>query len=171
MTPRSRAARLIHLVLVVALVVATNPAFAAAPARLEGSIVADSPLAGARIELADRQGNVVAAAPVAQNGGFDLASVPAGTYRLAVTTPKGAYAVGSAVILAPGSRQNVQIAVKESGTGGGSGSGDFWGTTWGKVAGVAILVGGVVGVAALVDNGGDDAPPAPASPSEPLPGR
>lgn len=163
MTPR----RALALVLALAFVAASNPAFAAAPAHLEGSIVADAPLAGARVELADRQGAIVAGADVASTGTFKVEAIPAGTYRLAVTTPAGVYAVASTVTLAPGSRQKVQVAVKQSGSGGGAGSDDFWGTPWGKVSGVAILVGGVVAVAALVDNGGDDAPPAPASPSQP----
>ncbi|HEX6851823.1 MAG TPA: carboxypeptidase-like regulatory domain-containing protein [Candidatus Polarisedimenticolaceae bacterium] len=158
----------VAFVLVVATVAASHPAIAAAPALLEGSVVADAALTGARVELADRAGAVVATAPVTDQGTFQLESIPAGTYRLAVTTPKGAYAAGSTLTLAAGSRQNVQIAVKQGGTGGASGSGSFWSTSWGKFTGVALVAGTALGAIMLMDDDEETTPPAPASPSEPL---
>ena len=159
--------RLTALVLSFALVAASNPALAAAPALLEGSVTGDAALASARVELADRDGSIVASAPVAENGAFRMEGVPAGAYRVAVTTPAGAYVVGSAVTLAPGSSQNVQIAVKQQGQGGGAGSPGFWDTKWGKVAGVGMIAGGVLLAVALVDNSDDASSTPPASPSQP----
>jgi hypothetical protein len=159
--------RLTALVLVVATLAASHPALAAAPALLEGSVSGDAALTSARVELADRAGSIVASAPVAGNGAFRMEAVPAGTYRVAVTTPAGAYVVGSTVALAPGSRQNVQIAVKQQGQGGGAGSPSFWDTKWGKVSGVGLLVGGILVVAALVDNSGDSGSTPVASESQP----
>lgn len=168
MTPR-----ILAVPIALSLVLASNPVFAAAPALLEGSVSGEASLAAARVELADRDGAVVASTPVAEGGNFRMEGIPAGTYRLAVTTPSGAYAVGSTVALAPGSRQNVQIAVKQQTDAGaatpaaGSTSPSFWSTGWGKAAGFAMIAGGVLGVAALVDNTDDSPAPPPASPSQP----
>ena len=164
MTPRPIAA-------ILTLVLALQPVLASAPALLEGAVVAQAPIAGARVELADRAGTIVASVPVGETGTFLVESVPAGTYRVAVTTADGTYATAQPLTLAPGSSRNVQIAVKQQGTGGGSGSGDFWSSKWGKFTGVAIVVGGAALGAWLINDSGSSGGGTPtASASAPVEG-
>ena len=112
-------------------------------------------------------------APVASDGTFRLADLPAGPAGLAVETDGGLYVVHTPVAIAPGATRDVQLAL-----GGRQDSSDLppsekekkrrKGGIWGNpVTATLIVVGSAIVVGVLVSSlSGSDSNP-PASPSNP----
>jgi hypothetical protein len=167
--------RLIASSLVVALVAATAPVFAAptpAPATLTGTVYADdvkTPLAGATVVVTDVNGVKVASQPTGEDGAFTVAAVTPGRTALALETKEGSFAVETPVTLAPGETRGVHLALKASGSKEkkkNKGGGAYW--TGGAIGAMsAVLVGFVAAAVVNAHEIGEPVTP-PASPSTPV---
>ena len=108
--------RMIASSLIVALVLATSPVFAAPPAAtLTGTVYASdvtTPLAGATVVVTDASGAKLASQPTAADGTFTVAAVAPGRAALALETKHGSFAVATPVTLAPGETKGVYLALK-----------------------------------------------------------
>lgn len=164
--------RLVASSLVVALVAATAPALAGAPAAtLTGTVYAGdvrTPLRGATVVVTDAGGVRLASEPTGTDGAFTVRSVPAGPCALALTTEAGSFAVATPVTLAPGETRRVHLALKAEGDKEekkNKKGGIVW--TGGSIAGMTAVLVGFVAAAAI--NVGNESDVAPASPSVPPP--
>ncbi len=86
---------------------------AVAGAALKGKVTAadrKTPLAGARVHAIAKDGRVVTSMPTDAKGRYELRGVPAGTYRLAVSTDEGVYTAESEVGIASASNFTVNLA-------------------------------------------------------------
>lgn len=157
---------------------------AGAGATLKGKVTgADrkTPLAGARVHAIGKDGRVVTSAPTDAKGRYELKGVPAGTYRLAVSTGDGVYTVESEVGIASASGFTVNLATipAEAARGtvpgvdlsprgyaaivNGKDSKPFWGSAKG-----IVLIGVTAAALALIlSNADDDEEMKSISPSSP----
>ena len=110
--------RMIASSLIVAVVMAASPVFAApASARLTGTVYANdvsTPLAGATVVVTDANGARLASQPTAADGTFTVNAVAPGRTALAIETKEGAFALATPVTLAPGETKGVYLALKAS---------------------------------------------------------
>jgi len=84
-----------------------------AGATLKGKVTSadrKTPLEGARVHAIAKDGRVVTSAPTDAKGRYQLQGVPAGTYRIAVSTGEGVYSVESEVGIASASTFTVNLA-------------------------------------------------------------
>jgi len=107
---------LLSQILVPALMLFALPTCAAdSTATVSGAVyrAADqSPLVGARLHVGDpRTDRLFSSAPTGRDGSFELAELPASTYRLAVEANGGLYFVQTPVVLAAGSARTLNLAV------------------------------------------------------------
>ena len=157
---------------------------AAAGAALKGKVTGPdrkTPLEGARVHAIAKDGRVVTSAPTDAKGRYQLKGVPAGTYRLAVSTGDGVYTVESEVGIASASSFTVNLATipAEAARGtvpgmdlaprgyaaimNGNDNKPFWGSAKG-----IILIGVTAAALALIlSNADGDEDEKPISPSSP----
>jgi len=168
--------RIIASSLIVALVVATSPAFAApAPATLTGTVYADdvvTPLAGATVIVTDVNGVKLASQPTGADGAFTVGAVAPGRSALGIETKDGSFALATPVTLAPGETRGVYLALKANSNSteekkkkkkGGA----YW--SGGEIAAMTVVLVGFAAAAWLgYDQVNDDNPP-PASAYQPPP--
>jgi hypothetical protein len=162
--------RLVASTLIVALVAATAPVFAApAPATLTGTVYGTdvaTPLPGATVLVTDVNGVKTASQPTGADGAFIIAAVTPGRAELALETKQGTFAVATPVTLAPGETKGVHLALKA--TNGKAtdedkkkrrGGGAYW--TGGEIAALtAVLVGAAAATWLAIDRADEDQPPA-----------
>lgn len=98
--------------MLVVLLAAPAPAWAAASAAIDGRVVAAPPGAKASAVFLATSDDAVRRVPVAGDGTFSAGSVPAGRVDLAVQTEAGLYAVATPIVLAPGERHTVRLALR-----------------------------------------------------------
>jgi len=156
--------------LVVALVVATAPAFAApapaaATAGLTGTVYASdvaTPLAGATVVATDAHGVKLASQPTRADGAFSIPAVAPGRNALTLETSEGSFLVATPVTLAPGETRTVRLALKAGGKKGSStsskgGTGSGW--TGGAIGGMtAVIIGFVAAGVIAADHASNDTP-------------
>ncbi len=130
-------------------------AIAAPPASLGGTILSGDlrgPLPGARLHAVDAEtGASFVSEPTGPGGAFRVQPLPAGSYRLAIESAGGLYAVGETVILAAGEQLLLNLAVKGPPVPPVQDPGELarkrpsaWnnpGTATGIVIGIAIILG------------------------------
>jgi hypothetical protein len=167
---------LIASTLIVALVAATAPVFAApATASLTGTVYGTdvaTPLPGATVVVTDVNGLKTSSQPTGTDGVFTIAAVTPGRTELSLETTQGTFAVATPVILAPGQTKDVQLALKAS-TGKADnetnkkkkGGGAYW--TGGEITALTVvLVGAAAATWLAIDRANEDVAP-PASPYTP----
>ncbi len=157
---------------------------AVAGATLKGKVTGPdrkTPLEGARVHAIAKDGRVVTSAPADAKGRYQLKGLPAGTYRLAVSTGEGVYTVESEVGIASASTFTVNLATipAEAARGivpgmdlsprgyaaivNGHDNKPFWGSAKG-----IILIGVTAAALALIlSNADGDEDEKPVSPSSP----
>lgn len=94
------------------LLVAPAPAWAAASGAIAGRVVAAPRGAVASAVFLASSDDAVRKVPVAGDGTFTADDVPAGRVSLAVQTEAGLYAVDTPIVLAPGERHTVRLALR-----------------------------------------------------------
>ena len=155
--------------LIVAIVLATSPAYSApAPATLTGTVYADdvvTPLVGATVVVTDASGAKLSSQPTAADGTFTVPSVAPGRSAIALETKDGSFAVTTPVTLAPGETRGVYLALKAGSQATGSDNKRKGRSGWrgGElVAMTAVLVGFAAAGWVGYDQNNDDKPPASA---------
>jgi hypothetical protein len=155
-----------------------------AGATLKGKITrADrkTPLEGARVHAIGKDGHVVTSAPTDAKGRYQLKGVPAGTYRLAVSTEEGVYTVESEVGIASASSFTVNLATipAEAARGTVPGmdlaprgyaaivNGTEKRPFWGSAKGIILIGVSAAALALILSNADGDEDEKPISPSSP----
>ena len=164
--------KFISSTLVVALVVATAPAFAApSPATLTGTVFASdvkTPLAGATVVVTDVNGVKTASQPTGTDGAFSVRSLTPGRIALALETKDGSFAVATPVTLAPGEARGVHLALKSGSDPNEekkkSGGGPYW--TGGAIGSMTAVLVGFVAAALVNSHELREGPTSPSLPEE-----
>jgi hypothetical protein len=166
MTMQSAVRKAIAAVLVLSFPLAHPFVFGAASATLSGRLVTAgtlAPITGARLHLEDAaRGTFFASSPSGTDGRFDVAGLPAASYRVAVESEGRLYVVDSPLRLEAGQDRQVQLAVRADATPAGKdddddSSGATGGTNaWSNpVTATLIVVGVAIVVGVLVDSATD----------------
>jgi len=102
------------LIAVLASLLATGPgSWAATTGSLSGRVIAaaDRPVPTAVLVAPSGATGAPVTAPVAADGTFTVADLPAGTAELAIQTSEGLYVVHTPVAIAPGTTRTLQLAL------------------------------------------------------------
>src|SRR5262245_29077615 len=170
MRVRTGTHRLLTLVLMSSLLLGTPAAWATdGPAALSGGIRdgGRAPLPGARLWAAPAGGGrLFRSEPAGSDGGFELGGLPAGACELAVEFDGGLYVVEAPVVLVPGIKRAVQVAVGRAAQGrvspaaeptpdAGGARSNIWNN---PLSAGLIVLGAAIVVGAVVKNVTDDEP-------------
>lgn len=130
-----------------------------------------SPMAGAKVHLANaKTGEVLTSPALDANGKFSVSGIKAGTYHVGIESNGTLYAVDAPIRLAPGQVRSLNLQVADKGAAGGEKKKDKAGTPWYDQAWfpTLVIVGGVAAMGALVANSTDEGTTqAPVSPTNP----
>lgn len=185
MRTKSPAVRILASILVLVFPLTATPLLAGVgTASISGTLFSaatSTPLAGARLHLKDAAtGGSYVSSPAGIDGAFDVANLPASSYRIAVESNGGLYVVDTPVKLDAGAPRHLRLAVRTTGRGrsGRADSGakaeeankngaqdtSFWSN---PLTATLLVVGGAILVGVIVDQATDDDNSTPASASAP----
>jgi len=122
------------------------------------------PLSGAKVHLGNpKTGEIFSSQPTGDDGVFEVSSVPAATYEIAIEANGGLFLVGSPVKLGPGQNQALALNVNPTAT-ADPGSDDLQqmrGTAglWNNpLTATLLVVGSAIVAGVLIDQATNDSP-------------